>query len=82
MGFGACARCGRPVGIKGREHCARCRYVLARRPDKQECPGCGQQKILGQETGRCVLCSRTCTRCGAKVGRIGRQLCGQCPKLL
>jgi site-specific recombinase XerC len=80
VGFGECARCGRPVGIEGREHCARCHYVLAHRPGKQECPGCGHQKILGQETGKCVLCSRACTVCGAKVGRVGRQLCGQCSR--
>jgi len=78
--FGACARCGRPAGIEGREHCARCHYVLAHRPDKQACPGCGQQKILNEQADRCVLCSRTCTLCGAKAGRAGRQLCGQCSR--
>jgi len=77
----SCVRCGRPVGIAGREHCARCHYALAHRPDKQECPGCGQHKTLDETTGRCVLCSRTCTRCGAKVGRVGRDLCGHCSRL-
>lgn len=73
----ACARCGKPA-VKGREQCRRCHYVLARRPDTQQCPGCRKDKSLDPATGRCVLCSRTCERCGAKVGRIGRQLCGQC----
>ena len=80
MTSGECARCGRPVGIKGRRHCARCHYALVHRPDKQECSGCGEQKVLGETTGMCVRCSRICARCGAKVGRIGRQLCGQCSK--
>lgn len=77
---GVCARCGRPVGVAGREHCARCHYALAHRPVKKECPGCGRQKTLDEVTGRCVLCSRVCAGCGAKVGRIGRQLCGQCSR--
>lgn len=73
-----CARCGRPVGIAGREHCARCHYALARRPNKQECPGCGKQKVLDEVTGRCVLCSRVCIRCGHRIGRKGRDLCRTC----
>lgn len=73
-----CIRCGRPVGIAGRDHCARCRYAFAHSPDQHECPDCGKQKTLDEATGRCVLCSRTCIRCGAKIGRTGRQLCGRC----
>ena len=80
MRLGECARCGRPVGIQGREHCARCHYVLSHRPDKHQCPGCGKDKTLDSATGRCALCSRTCARCGAKVGRAGRRLCGQCSR--
>jgi site-specific recombinase XerC len=75
-----CVRCRRPVGVPGREHCARCRYAIAHQPARQACPGCGKLKILDEATGMCVLCSRTCARCGAKVGRIGRQLCGQCAR--
>lgn len=75
-----CVRCGRPVGVVGREHCARCTYALARRPGKRECPGCGRQRVIDDAAGRCVLCSRVCARCGAKVGRIGRELCGQCSR--
>jgi site-specific recombinase XerC len=75
-----CARCGRPVGIAGRAHCARCHYAIASRPDKQPCPDCGVDKNLDSATGRCVLCSRTCIRCGRKVGRTGRTLCGECSR--
>ncbi|HWG60853.1 MAG TPA: site-specific integrase [Streptosporangiaceae bacterium] len=78
MTFGQCARCGRPVGIPGRQHCARCHYALAHRPVKQECPGCGKHKALDEATGRCVLCSRACARCGHRVGRKGRVLCRTC----
>jgi site-specific recombinase XerD len=73
-----CARCGHPVGVAGRQHCARCHYALAHRPDKQPCPGCGQQKALDETTGRCVLCSRVCSCCGQRVGRKGRELCRSC----
>ena len=75
-----CVRCGRPVGIAGREHCARCHYAIGHRPDKQPCPDCGQDKTLDPATGRCVLCSRTCDRCGRKIGRTGRILCGECSR--
>jgi hypothetical protein len=78
MTFGECARCGRPVGIAGRQHCARCHYALAHRLVKGECPGCGKQKVLGEATGRCVLCSRACVRCGHRIGRKGRDLCRTC----
>ena len=73
-----CARCGRPVGIAGREHCARCHYALAHRLVKNQCPGCGQLKKLQEATGKCVLCSRACIRCGQKIGRVGREICGLC----
>ncbi|MGH3283910.1 MAG: site-specific integrase [Streptosporangiaceae bacterium] len=74
----ACVSCGRPVGIAGREHCARCHYAVTHRPVRQQCPDCGKQKALDEATGRCVLCSRTCIRCGGKIGRRGRELCGKC----
>jgi site-specific recombinase XerD len=73
-----CARCGRPAGIAGREHCARCHYALAHRPVRSQCPGCGQLKKLQEATGKCVLCSRACIRCGQKIGRVGREICGLC----
>jgi site-specific recombinase XerD len=73
-----CVRCGRPVGIAGREHCARCHYALAHRPARNQCPGCGQLRKLDEVTGKCVLCSRTCIRCGQKIGRVGREICSAC----
>lgn len=73
-----CDRCGRPVGVAGRVHCARCHYALAHRPDKRECAGCGKPKRLDATTGRCVLCSRGCVRCGHNIGRKGRDLCRTC----
>jgi len=75
---GECARCGRPVGIAGREHCARCHCAAAHRPARRECPGCGKTRKLDETTGTCVLCSRACVRCGAKIGRTGRESCSQC----
>jgi hypothetical protein len=73
-----CVRCGRAVGIAGREHCARCRYALAHRPARNQCPGCGQPRKLDEATGKCVLCSRACVRCGGKIGRVGRDICSLC----
>lgn len=73
-----CVRCGRAVGIAGREHCARCHYALVHRPARNQCPGCSQPRKLDEVTGKCVLCSRTCVRCGGKIGRIGRDMCSLC----
>ena len=73
-----CARCGRPVGIASREHCARCHYALAHRPARNQCPACGQLRKLEETTGKCVLCSRTCIRCGQRIGRAGREICSLC----
>jgi len=78
MRRGECVRCGRGVGIESREHCARCHYALAHRPVKNQCPGCGKAKELEAATGKCVLCSRACVRCGHKIGRVGREICGLC----
>ena len=73
-----CVRCGRPVGIAGREHCARCHYALAHRPARDQCPGCGRLRKLQEATGKCVLCSRACIRCGQKIGRADREYCSRC----
>ena len=73
-----CIRCGRPVGIQAREHCARCHYALAHRPARNQCPDCGRLRKLDEVTGKCVLCSRTCVRCGGKIGRAGREICSLC----
>jgi site-specific recombinase XerD len=75
---GECTRCGRTVGVEGREHCARCHYALAHRPVQHQCPGCGKVRKLEETTGKCVLCSRACARCGGKIGRVGREICSLC----
>ena len=43
MRLARCVRCGRGVAISGREHCARCHYVI-HRPQKRPCPGCGKEQ--------------------------------------
>jgi integrase len=73
-----CADCGAPVGIIGREHCCRCERDIREAAAKAECPGCGKQRILQDETGRCILCSRSCTRCGHPVRRKEDALCRDC----
>ena len=64
-----CAGCGAPVGIIGREHCCRCEAKIREAAAKAECPGCGKQRVLQDETGRCMLCSRCCRECGHPVRR-------------
>lgn len=73
-----CAGCGAPVGIIGREHCCRCEARICRAAAKAECPGCGKQRVLRDETGRCKLCSRTCRECGHPVRRPEEALCRDC----
>ena len=53
-----CAGCGAPVGFIGREHCCLCERKIREAAAKTECPGCGKQRVLREETGRCALCSR------------------------
>lgn len=78
--LGDCERCGRPVGVTGRTHCARCHYSLAHRRATQTCPVCGKQRVLAPGSDRCARCSRTCSLCGAPVGRVGRTVCGTCAR--
>lgn len=73
-----CVRCGRGVGVEGREHCARCHWQLAHQPVRQRCPRCHNQRVLRADTGRCARCSRACVSCGALVGRVDRALCRFC----
>ena len=73
-----CAGCGAPVGIIGREHCCRCERDIREAAAKAECPGCGKQRVLQDETGRCVLCSRCCRECGHPVRRTEDTLCRDC----
>jgi site-specific recombinase XerD len=73
-----CAGCGAPVGIIGREHCCRCERDIREAAAKAECPGCGKQRVLQEETGRCILCSRCCRECGHLVRRTEDTLCRDC----
>lgn len=73
-----CAGCGAPVGIIGRDQCCRC---VQRRQDaetKQACPGCGRQRVLRSDTGRCIMCSRRCSACSAPVRSPEATLCKRC----
>jgi integrase len=73
-----CAGCGAPVGIIGREHCCRCWQKITEAAARTTCPGCGKQRVLQDDTGRCVLCSRACTQCGHPVRRADAALCRDC----
>jgi integrase len=73
-----CAGCGAPVGIIGREHCCRCERDIREAAARAECPGCGKQRVLQEETGRCILCSRCCRECGHPVRRQEDTLCRDC----
>lgn len=62
-----CIGCGAPVGFIGRDYCCRCMRLLREDAAKAQCPGCGNDRVLSGETGRCVVCSRRCTTCGGPV---------------
>lgn len=73
-----CTGCGAPVGLIGRELCCRC---TARRNDaaaRSACPGCGSQRIVQPDTGRCITCSRTCIDCGHPVRGKTTERCRDC----
>ncbi len=73
-----CAGCGAPVGIIGREYCCLCWRKITEAAARTTCPGCGKQRVLQPDTGRCVLCSRACTQCGHPVRRREDTLCRDC----
>jgi integrase len=73
-----CAGCGAPVGIIGREHCCLCWRKITEAVARATCPGCGKQRVLRDDTGRCVLCSRACAQCGHPVRRADATLCRDC----
>ena len=73
-----CVGCGAPVGIIGREHCCRCERDIREAAAKAECPGCGKQRVLQEESGRCIQCSRSCRECGHPVRRREDTLCRYC----
>ncbi len=73
-----CAGCGAPVGIIGREHCCLCWRKITEAAARTTCPGCGKQRVLQDDTGRCVLCSRACTQYGHPVRSRDVTLCRDC----
>lgn len=75
-----CVECGAPVGFREREHCCRCMRLRREQSAKARCPGCGSDRVLVAETGRCVLCSRRCRDCGGKVRFRGEVVCRPCQK--
>jgi len=75
-----CAECGAPVGIIGRDLCCRCMRHLREAAAKARCPGCGKDRVLGEDTGRCVLCSRRCSLCGGPVRAAGATVCRPCQR--
>jgi len=73
-----CAGCGAPVGFIGRELCCLCERKAREAAARSECPGCGKQRALQEETGRCVLCSRCCRECGHPVRGRDAVACRDC----
>lgn len=64
MRIGDCVRCGGGIGRVNTELCHRCRRRDREGARKADCPACGKQLVLLPDTGRCVVCSRTCIDCG------------------
>lgn len=73
-----CVSCGAPVGFIGREHCCLCMRRIREQAARSLCPDCGKGRVLDKATGRCVLCSRRCTRCGRPVRSADVALCRAC----
>lgn len=73
-----CARCGAPVGLKGRDLCCMCTRRDKEEAAKSQCAACGQQRVLDPRTSRCVRCSRRCSACDAPVLAEDTVLCGTC----
>lgn len=45
---------------------------------KAACPSCGKDRVLQEDTGRCITCSRVCDQCGHPVRSANNQLCRDC----
>lgn len=73
-----CLGCGAPVGYKDRDLCCRCTRREGEAAARRACPGCGRARVLQDDTGRCVLCSRQCHECGKLVRRVDTALCKTC----
>jgi hypothetical protein len=63
IAIGVCVDCGRPVARKGRQHCCWCVRRIRDAAARAVCPSCGRARILQEDTGRCILCSRRCRDC-------------------
>lgn len=73
-----CVTCGAPVGYLDRQHCCRCWRRLKEDTAKTTCPSCRRDRVLQQDTGRCVICSRVCEECGHPVRSPQNRLCRDC----
>lgn len=73
-----CVTCGAPVGYLDRLHCCRCRRRIEEQAAKATCPACGKARVLQQDTGRCITCSRVCGECGHPVRASHARLCRDC----
>ncbi|MEU9256640.1 helix-turn-helix transcriptional regulator, partial [Streptomyces sp. NPDC048270] len=70
--------CGAPVGFIDRRYCCRCTARQKEAAARAACPRCGQQRVLQEDTGRCITCSRVCTACGHPVRSKSSALCRTC----
>jgi hypothetical protein len=73
-----CVACGAPVGYIDRQHCCRCWRRMEEQAAKAACPSCGKDRVLQEDTGRCITCSRVCEQCGHPVRAAHSRLCGVC----
>ncbi|MET9077035.1 site-specific integrase [Streptomyces sp. NPDC004232] len=73
-----CVTCGAPVGYLDRQHCCLCWRQMKEQAAKATCPSCGKDRVLQQDTGRCIICSRVCELCGHPVRAAGTRLCRDC----
>ncbi|MFJ3206048.1 integrase [Streptomyces sp. NPDC086989] len=73
-----CVTCGGPVGYLDRQHCCLCWRRMKEAAAKASCPSCGLDRVLQNDTGRCITCSRVCKECGHPVRSPKNQLCREC----
>jgi site-specific recombinase XerD len=78
IAIGTCVDCGRPVARKGRQHCCWCMRRIREATAKSPCPGCGRQRVLQPDSGRCRLCSHRCVFCGGPLRFVGSTHCRAC----
>lgn len=73
-----CVTCGGPVGYLDRQYCCLCWRRMKEQAAKAPCPSCSLDRVLQEDTGRCITCSRVCTECGHPVRSPQNQLCREC----